>query len=139
MHPPHALGPPQSCSDCEAGQDDRILAVVWISSTNRNFPDNLRQPGRLQYQISARSDHNQLHHRLNEKATTQKPFWFKSWAPEVFSKKARLRSYEVALGLQFIPTFLLLRQGSPTFLKLRATSWYRFMRRATSLMHTLLK
>jgi len=30
-------------------------------------------------------------------------------------------------------------QGSPTFLKLRATSWYKFMRRATSLIHTLLK
>ena len=29
-----------------------------------------------------------------------------------------------------------LNQGSPTFLKLWATSWYSIMRRATSLMHT---
>ena len=29
-------------------------------------------------------------------------------------------------------------QGSPTFLKLRVTFWYRFMRRADSLIHTLL-
>ena len=32
-----------------------------------------------------------------------------------------------------------LNQGSPTFLKLRATSRYRFMRRANSLIHTRLK
>jgi len=32
-----------------------------------------------------------------------------------------------------------LHQGSPNFSELRATSWYRFMRRATSLTHTLLK
>jgi len=33
----------------------------------------------------------------------------------------------------------LLEQGSPTFLKMKAISWYRFMRRATSLVHTLPK
>jgi len=32
-----------------------------------------------------------------------------------------------------------LEQGSPTFLKLRATSWYKFMRRATNWIHTLMK
>jgi len=32
-----------------------------------------------------------------------------------------------------------LHQGSPTFLKLRATSWHRFVWRVTSLIHTLLK
>ena len=31
------------------------------------------------------------------------------------------------------------RAGSPTFLKLRATFWYKFMRRATSLIHTVEK
>jgi len=32
-----------------------------------------------------------------------------------------------------------LYQGSPTFWKLRATSWYKFMRRAITVMQTLLK
>jgi len=31
-----------------------------------------------------------------------------------------------------------MKQGSPTFLKLTATFWYRFMRRATNLIHILL-
>jgi len=33
----------------------------------------------------------------------------------------------------------MLEQGSPTFMKLRTTSWYRFMRRATTLIDTLSK
>jgi len=41
------------------------------------------------------------------------------------------------LRAAYHPT-VILQQGSPTFLELRATSWYRFMRRATSFMLSLI-
>jgi len=43
---------------------------------------------------------------------------------------------DVGLLLALKISLLSLVQGSQTFLKLRATSWYRFMRRATSVIHT---